>query len=209
MSEWEKEIYYNKSNGFMITRLRNVFKNILKPLVIIAYKIGVSGNQLTILGFIFSLFYIFTISIFNNVIFALLFLLISGLMDALDGEVARMRGEVSKLGSFLDSTIDRIEDIIYIMGLGFLGTSWLIISLLIGISLLISYLRAKGESLGLKIEGKGLIERGERIILLSFILLIYIFNITIFYILLIILLILSIITFIQRYIYILSHLKSI
>lgn len=193
----------------MITRLRNVFKNILKPLVIIAYKIGVSGNQLTILGFIFSLFYIFTISIFNNVIFALLFLLISGLMDALDGEVARMRGEVSKLGSFLDSTIDRIEDIIYIMGLGFLGTSWLIISLLIGISLLISYLRAKGESLGLKIEGKGLIERGERIILLSFILLIYIFNITIFYILLIILLILSIITFIQRYIYILSHLKSI
>jgi len=54
-----------------------------------------------------------------------------------------------------------------------LGFTSYLVAITVGLSLTISYIRAKAESLGLKMEGRGIIERGERIIFVFIILLLY------------------------------------
>jgi archaetidylinositol phosphate synthase len=120
----------------------------------------------------------------------------------LDGEVARLSNSASQKGSFIDSSLDRIEDINYFLGLALIGFQTFIIAIIIGVSLLIPYLRAKGESLGLKVEGRGIIERGERIIFIVIILVLSLFSTLIASYVLYALLVLSIITVIQRFYYI-------
>lgn len=98
----------------------------------------------------------------------------SSLADAIDGYVARARGRVTKLGAFLDSVSDRVEDVL-------LGAALLELHLvepreavlLVAGFLLVSYTRSRGESLGVEMAGVGLAERGERLALILLTLLIY------------------------------------
>ena len=95
---------------------------------------------------------------------ATLLLLASGLLDAVDGSVARVRKEASPRGALLDSVVDRLEDAIYAYGLLLLGLPQPLVYLLLTLSLLFSYVRARYESLAKRsLEGVGLMERGERI----------------------------------------------
>jgi archaetidylinositol phosphate synthase len=98
----------------------------------------------------------------------------SSLADAIDGYVARASGRVTKLGAFLDSVSDRVEDVL-------LGAALLELHLvepreavlLVAGFLLVSYTRSRGESLGVEMAGVGLAERGERLALILLTLLIY------------------------------------
>ena len=99
------------------------------------------------------------------------------LCDVFDGRVARVSGLASKFGSFFDSTLDRISEIAMYIGLMTLYNAyqlefidiWMIyiIALALGGSLMVSYTRAKAESLGFDCY-VGLMQRGERILLLGF-----------------------------------------
>lgn len=89
--------------------------------------------------------------------------------DALDGTVARLRGRVTRWGSFYDSVSDRASDVVL-----FGAALWLIrdsvvlfvVALVaLGTALLTSYIRAKAESLGWQAT-VGLLERPERVIIL-------------------------------------------
>ncbi|MEM3515720.1 MAG: CDP-alcohol phosphatidyltransferase family protein, partial [Saccharolobus sp.] len=102
--------------------------------------------------------------------------ILSALMDAIDGEVARLSNSVSSLGSFLDSTLDRIEDTLYISAFIFINFPSFLVAITVGLSLVISYIRAKAEALGIKMEGRGIIERGERIVFILIILLLSVFS---------------------------------
>ncbi|MCG3108710.1 Archaetidylinositol phosphate synthase [Metallosphaera sp. J1] len=155
----------------MITNLRSASKKVLRPMASVLVKAGFTGNQVTTMGLALSLVYLGVIYFTRNPLLGLVTLAISSLFDALDGEVARMRGLAGPKGSFLDSSFDRLEDTVFIASLVLLGFPSIFTALLVGISLTISYLRAKAESLGIKAEGKGLIERGERLILVGLILL--------------------------------------
>ena len=103
-------------------------------------------------------------------------ILLGGLCDVFDGSVARESGLASKFGSFFDSTLDRISEIAMYLGLMTLYNAyqlefvdiWMIyiITLALGGSLMVSYTRAKAESLGFDCS-VGLMQRGERIILLG------------------------------------------
>ncbi|BCS91602.1 archaetidylinositol phosphate synthase [Metallosphaera javensis (ex Sakai et al. 2022)] len=155
----------------MITNLRSASKKVLRPIASALVKAGFTGNQVTTMGLALSLVYLGVIYFTRNPLLGLVTLAISSLFDALDGEVARMRGLAGPKGSFLDSSFDRLEDTVFIASLVLLGFPSIFTALLVGISLTISYLRAKAESLGIKAEGKGLIERGERLILVGLILL--------------------------------------
>lgn len=190
----------------MITKIRKQSKRILQPIAKALIKIHVSANAITVLGLIMSFMYLGVIFFYKNVIISLVLLALSAFMDAIDGEIARLSNTSGPKGSFLDSSLDRIEDINYISGLFALGFYPFFVGLLIGCSLVISYLRAKAESLGLKMEGKGLIERGERIIFLLVLLILYLFSFEISYYFFLIFLILSIITVIQRFISVYSSL---
>ena len=95
-------------------------------------------------------------------------MLASGLLDALDGALARQYGETTKFGGFFDSLLDRYADSIILCGI-ILGelteVSWGLAAI-IG-SLLVSYARSRAEAAGVKMESVGLFERAERIVLLA------------------------------------------
>ncbi|MBB5252404.1 CDP-alcohol phosphatidyltransferase family protein [Sulfurisphaera ohwakuensis] len=190
----------------MITKIRKQSKKILQPIALALIKINVSANTITFVGLILSFLYLAIMYFLKDIIIGLILLALSAFMDAIDGEVARLSNKAGSKGSFLDSSLDRIEDINYISGLFSLGFTPLLIGLLIGVSVTISYLRAKAESLGIKMEGRGIIERGERIMFLVILLLLYLLSFTISYYFFLIFLILSIITVIQRFIAVYSSL---
>ncbi len=96
-------------------------------------------------------------------------ILLSGFADVMDGEVARQRGMASRAGAFVDSTLDRFSEFAVFIGLAaFFGAGFrvLVVLVALGGSLLVSYTRARGESLGVLCKG-GLMQRAERILLLG------------------------------------------
>jgi len=192
----------------VLTKLRRIHSRIVKPIVKVLVRLGVKANHLTLASLILSLLYIATL-LNELVLLAVILILAIGFLDAIDGEVARARGEASPIGSFLDSLIDRITDAIIIGGLLILGFNVIAVYTLLTLSMLISYCRAKGESLGVKMESIGLIERAERLIIVMIILILYL-SLGLYYsqILLLILVILSLITLLQRVKYLLLKLKE-
>lgn len=166
---------------------------------------GLSPTFWTFLGFVFSLvaglLYAFKPT---APYLAAISIVASGVFDVLDGAVARVTQRVSKSGSFNDSTLDRLAEVSIYAGISYAGLAPPVLVLLaLSFSLLVSYTRAKGESLGVSLSGIGIGERAERlIVLILFSLVSYV------YAGVAIVLILALITFIQRYFAILSKLRS-
>lgn len=190
----------------MLTKFREYFVKIITPLAKIFVKLGFPPNTLTLIGLIFSILY-FILMYVNLKPYALLSIVFVGFFDAIDGMVARLTNKVSKTGAFLDSTVDRICDGLLISGLLFLNFNILLILFLLILSFLVSYVRARGEALGLKVEGIGIIERAERIILVGLVVLASMFNIIVSYVLLFIFIALTLITFIERIIFIVKNIS--
>ncbi len=97
------------------------------------------------------------------------FVLGSGILDLLDGGLARRTQQASRRGAFLDSIIDRYAEFFTFLGLGvFYAHSWLLWVIVFGLfgSLMVSYTRARAEGLGTECRS-GLMQRGERYVLLS------------------------------------------
>jgi len=191
----------------LITRLREKVGKFLLYIGKVFTLLKVPPNLLTILSLIVMItgFYLFII---HDMLFIyILLIILSSFLDIADGAVARYSGRVTRFGGFLDSTVDRINDFILILSLKYMGFNEFIVYVLIILSFLISYSRARAEGLGLKIEGIGLIERGERILFLIVIMIfsIYMFNVA--KIILYVLILLSIITLIQRILFIYKGLK--
>jgi CDP-diacylglycerol---glycerol-3-phosphate 3-phosphatidyltransferase len=101
-----------------------------------------------------------------------LFGVLCAVPDVLDGAVAKASGTASRRGSFFDSVADRLSD-----ALIFGGVTWYLSTThtgpivvlplaVLGLSMLISYERAKAESLGFQARG-GVMERAERLIFLA------------------------------------------
>ncbi|MBI2185117.1 MAG: CDP-alcohol phosphatidyltransferase family protein [Thaumarchaeota archaeon] len=101
-------------------------------------------------------------------LFAALLLLASGFADMVDGSVARLTGKVSSKGAFLDSTIDRLTEIAVYVGI-MLGGEVNPVNVVsaLALSMMVSYSRARGEALGVKMAGIGVGERAERILVLA------------------------------------------
>jgi len=101
-------------------------------------------------------------------------LIVANLFDMLDGNVARLSGNVTKFGSFLDSTLDRLSDMVAFVGIMmfYAGNSpqhSLLNVFLAGVglmaSVLVSYATARSEGLGVK-ANVGFLQRPERVVLL-------------------------------------------
>jgi phosphatidylglycerophosphate synthase len=92
--------------------------------------------------------------------------LFSGILDALDGRVARARNQVTPAGAAIDSILDRYTDSLMLVGLGlYYRQSWVLIfvfAALVGTSI-VPYVRAKSEALGFPIRD-GLMQRAERLL---------------------------------------------
>ncbi len=146
----------------MKEKLRSIF---LIPVVNLLIKFNVHPNIITITNFILNIvpFYFYVKKLF---IFGAISLVIINLLDAIDGELARKVSKTSKFGAFLDSNLDRFSESIIFLALIIAFKEDFIIQMLLIIcafgSFFISYIRARGEGLGILIK-VGPMERAERI----------------------------------------------
>ena len=96
--------------------------------------------------------------------------LIVGSLDILDGKLARAMHLDSKRGEFLDSVLDRVQDFFILSGLLiYFKHHWIfwVVLLNIGVSPLISYIKAKSEIVGVDLKRVGVMQRPERFFTLS------------------------------------------
>ena len=136
-------------------------------------KTKITPNQVTLLGFLVNCLVAFFIAkgSFNYFVLGLL-IWAAGFFDALDGSVARASGKVTVFGNFWDSVLDRYSDSVIYFGILvhflYLGRPEYVILVTAAIvgSLVVSYSRAKAESLGQGCE-VGALPRTVRIIILG------------------------------------------
>ena len=152
-------------------KLRDWFKDLLDSLSKIFNKLGITPNTMTLIG----LFGNVIASIFiakGQLLIGGFLVLIMGPLDALDGTMARLRRDVNAFGSFLDSIADRYSELFILGGLlvFFLQSmntlGCLLVYLAASGSVLVSYARAKAESVGLKAKS-GLLTRVERYLVIA------------------------------------------
>lgn len=165
----------------MLNKLRNLLEPILTRIGATFASTGLSANFWTGLGLALSVLaaIAYTSNAFVNLdwtpwnfaaVIGGIFLLVSGFFDIVDGSVARITKRISNKGAFLDSVFDKIAEVIIFGGiaLGQLADSfWCLVAL--GLSLLVSYTRARAESLGGKLKGIGIGERAERLLIIAII----------------------------------------
>lgn len=155
--------------------LRNRVYRIIGPLTTSLARRRVHPNFLTTVGFFVTLSSAFAFHQ-QHVRTAGFLILLGGFFDILDGRVARLTELGSRFGAFYDSTLDRISEIAVFLGILSLyantrleiidvGMIYLIALAMAG-SLMISYTRARAESLGLDCR-VGLMPRAERVVLIG------------------------------------------
>lgn len=135
-------------------------------------RTGLSPDQLTATGIALSIPAAWAIAT-GHLIIGLLLFIASALPDLFDGSLAKASGRVSQRGAFFDSVGDRVSDTIVLAGFAwyvqdrFGGHAALVPFAVLGVSQLVSYIRAKGDALGIDAQ-TGIMERGERIVVLCF-----------------------------------------
>lgn len=96
--------------------------------------------------------------------------LAAGMLDYLDGRVARSIGRTSEAGAALDSVLDRYVECALLVGLcWYYRAGWVLVPCLLALtgSLLVPYVRARGEALGARMKDVGFMQRPERIVVLG------------------------------------------
>lgn len=157
-------------------RVKDGFVSLTGPLVRAFIRSGVPPNAITTVGTL--------VVIASGVAFGFgairlggVLLLVSGIFDILDGQVARQGGKITTFGAFYDSTLDRVGEGAVFTGLIFyfltgpLPSNLKMPAIAAGLlalvaSLLVSYTRARAEALGVECK-VGIAARAERILLLG------------------------------------------
>lgn len=157
--------------------LQKVIYYLINPLIKGMIKIGITPNFITTTGFILNLFatglmiYAAIYDPSNTTIigYAGGVIIFAGLFDMMDGRLARLGNMQSTFGALWDSTLDRYSELFTLFGILFylLANQWVwsgIITFLAIIgSIMVSYVRARGEGLGLDVK-VGFMQRPERVV---------------------------------------------
>ncbi len=150
-------------------RWRNGVDRTTSPIGQALHRHGITADVLTATGLVSATATAVLVAT-GNLYWAVVMLIITGLHDLLDGPVAKAAGTASVRGAFFDSVTDRVADAVLMI-----GASWYLLNrgeghlallpmAILAVTALVSYERAKAESLGLQAKG-GLMERGERMFL--------------------------------------------
>jgi phosphatidylglycerophosphate synthase len=150
--------------------LRQVYAWALQPFVKVMARARVRPNALTIACFVLSLAAGVSIAL-GAVTLGGVVGLFGVSLDYFDGRIARMSGQVTRSGGFLDSVLDRFGEVAFFAGaaLVFRGSPLVLTACLcaLGSGGIVSYTRAKAESLGIELKS-GLMQRPERVVLFCF-----------------------------------------
>ena len=156
----------------MLNNLRDILQPTLEKIGKAFASTGLSPNFWTLIGLVFALAsaLVYGLGLEFGLIIGGILLLVSGFFDMVDGQVAKITGKTSKKGSYLDSMFDKIAEVAIFLGLlvGGYAEPYLVM-LAITLSLLVSYARAKSDALNIKLQGVGIGERAERLLVIAII----------------------------------------
>ncbi len=153
-------------------RVRYIFRPLVNLIAKGLSKIGVTPNIATILMLIFAIFSFISLVFFYNLLYFAIFIFCSGIMDGVDGAIARLADKSTKFGGFFDSIMDRISEFIIFLGLFIycwdqllwnLIDMKLIIFISFLASIMISYTRSRAENFYKGDFDVGLMARSERL----------------------------------------------
>ncbi len=156
----------------MLNNLRDTLKPALEKMGKGFAATGLSPNFWTAVGLGFALLsaIVYGLGIEFGLIIGGVLLLVSGFFDVVDGQVAKVTGKTSKKGSYIDSMFDKIAETVIFLGIlvGGYAEPYLVF-LAITLSLLVSYARAKSDIINVKLQGIGIGERAERLLVIAII----------------------------------------
>jgi CDP-diacylglycerol--glycerol-3-phosphate 3-phosphatidyltransferase len=150
--------------------MRVLFKGILDPVAAFFNRLGILPNTMTLLGLIghtVGALFLFQ----GKMLVGGLIILAMAPIDALDGTMARLRGESSDFGAFVDSVTDRYSELVLFLALIIFyaqQAEWLnciVVYTAAAGSILVSYVRSRAESLGYEAK-VGILTRLERYVVL-------------------------------------------
>ncbi len=156
----------------MLNNLRETLQPALEKLGKGFAATGLSPNFWTVVGLVIALSsaVVYGMGVEFGLIIGGILLLVSGFFDMVDGQVARVTGKTSKKGEYLDSMFDKISEVAIFLGIlvGGYAEPYLVL-LAITLSLLVSYARAKSDLINIKLQGIGIGERAERLLVIAII----------------------------------------
>ncbi len=191
---------------FVLNNLRESLRPALEKMGKGFAATGLSPNFWTVVGLVIALAsaVVYGMGVEFGLIIGGILLLVSGFFDMVDGQVARVTGKTSKKGEYLDSMFDKISEVAIFLGIlvGGYAEPYLVL-LAITLSLLVSYARAKSDLINIKLQGIGIGERAERLLVIAIVGIIGFMDYAV-----IIVVIIAGITLIQRMIYTAKNIKE-
>jgi len=150
---------------------KNISNCVTQPIANLLARTPLTPDAVTWLGFCITVGAAALI-VTEHLLAAGIVVLVAGFFDMLDGALARVTNRVTRFGGILDSTLDRLSEAVLLLGLlavfargGEVAESLLVGFALLG-SLMVSYIRARMEGLGIECRA-GLFTRPERVIVLA------------------------------------------
>lgn len=158
--------------------LQKVIYVIINPLIKGMIKVGITPNFITTTGFLLNVvatgFFVYAAMYAPNDLSLIgwggAIILFAGLFDMMDGRLARMGNMSSVFGALWDSTLDRYSEMVSLFGVSvvFLYCNWFWMGIatyaaILG-SVMVSYVRARAEGLGIECK-VGLLQRPERVVI--------------------------------------------
>ena len=150
---------------------KSAASHLTEPAVRLLARTHITPSAVTWLGFSIALGAAALIAT-GHLFIAGFVVLAAGFFDMLDGALARYTGQVTRFGAILDSVLDRVSEAVLLLGI----LAWyvreisilevLLVSVALLGSLLVSYIRARAEALGMECE-VGLFTRPERVVVLA------------------------------------------
>jgi phosphatidylinositol phosphate synthase len=156
---------------------RGAIKKIFEPIALAMGRIGLTPNGLTLIGFAITAVGAVLTGAQAWVIGGIV-VFVGGVFDMFDGTLARATGKASKFGAFMDSTFDKLGEILVFIGcIAALGNSnvgtvpILVGAGAMGASIMVSYTRAKSDALGyssgMGLAAVGIMPREIRLVIIS------------------------------------------
>lgn len=149
--------------------LRRYFAWLMQPLLALLIRMRLPPNAITTLSLLLATAAAVAVAAGRMALGGWLFVA-SSLCDFLDGRLARHAKTAGPDGAVLDSVLDRyVEGAIFIGLAWFYRDSWVLIAVLLALlgSLLVPYVRARGEALGVPFHNVGMVQRPERVVVLG------------------------------------------
>ena len=151
--------------------LQHRFERALTPLARLLHRLGASADQISVTGFFLNAAAA-ALVVTGDLVAAGALYLFAGLLDLLDGVLARTGGKPTRFGAFLDSTLDRASEGMVFAAIGYRFAAegsavdaGIVVLALLG-SFLVSYVRARAEGLGAECR-VGIATRAERVVLVA------------------------------------------